>query len=130
MAAQAPADGVKEFLRAPTTPPSSGGSPHCTSIPVSSRKYPDREGRTSRCSSALPLATAAQNVKVLEMAADCEQALGESGRRIGHLEDAIKTQRRLRCAYLRAMELHHADRGDSNRHTHIESISARARRAA
>lgn|GEM_PF-1342324 len=60
------------------------------------------------------------DVDVLEMAAICEQGLGNRTAAIGYLEDAIKTGKAPVRLYLMAMELHSANKGDPKRNTYID----------
>jgi lipopolysaccharide biosynthesis regulator YciM len=60
------------------------------------------------------------NTDLLELAATCEQGLGNLSGAIGHIEAAIATGKAPVRAYQRAMELHAADRSDPKRNTYID----------
>jgi tetratricopeptide (TPR) repeat protein len=60
------------------------------------------------------------NIDLLELAATCEQGLGNLAGAIEHLEAAIATDRAPVRTYQRAMELHNANKSDPKRNTHID----------
>src|SRR5262249_18613236 len=60
------------------------------------------------------------NIDVLEMAAECEQGLGDLPAAIAHLEEAIKTGKAPVRVYVQAMRLHFMNREDPKRDGHID----------
>ena len=63
---------------------------------------------------------AQKNIEVLELAATCEFGLGNLQGAIGHVEAAVATEKAPVRTYVRAMELHHVNKGDPKRNTNID----------
>jgi tetratricopeptide (TPR) repeat protein len=61
-----------------------------------------------------------RDIDALEMAAECEYGLNNLPAAIGRLEEAIQTGDAPVRVYVRAMEFHHANKGDPKRNTAID----------